>query len=100
MPRANRTGRVGIEVGAETETPRGWTYAVRIERGDDRSDHEVHLSWADHDHWCGGARPPSKLVEYLLRWLLEREPDRVLPARFDAATIRRWRPEVDDEIAL
>ena len=100
MEPGNRTRRVDIAVGEETETPRGWSYAVRIDRGGRPSVHRVDLSWNDHDHWCGGARPPSKLVEFLLRWLIERDPNRELPEHFDAATIRRWHPEVDSEVAL
>jgi hypothetical protein len=92
-----------ITVQNETETTHGWSYRVRIERVDAQpTEHLVTLSWADHEHWTGGAAPPSRLVEAIARILVEHEgqgavPPR-LPPKFDASTARRWRLELDEEI--
>ena len=52
-----------IDVGEESETGRGWSYAVRVVWHDDaETEHAVSLSWVDHDHWSGGVRAPSRTV--------------------------------------
>lgn len=107
-----------IDVTTEQEAARGWRYEVAItrDRGTQADElgrpataiettrHVVTLSWADHEHWCGGAKAPSRVVEAVISALLVREGDVTasgeifsLPARFDAATARRWFPEIDDE---
>jgi hypothetical protein len=96
-----------VTVQSETETTHGWSYLVRIERdGDKPTEHLVTLSWADHEHWTGGASPPSRLVEAIARTLMKHEgegdvPSR-LPDRFDASTARRWLAdrarEIDDAL--
>jgi hypothetical protein len=80
---------------------RGWQYLVEVVRDDGRtSEHRVRLSWADHEYWCGGRAAPSRVVEALMRFLVERESGgKEIPASFDAATARRWYPGVDEEIA-
>ena len=90
-----------IEVHSEQETSRGWSYRVDIHRpGGPESSHEVTLAWVDHEHWCGGGIPPSRVVEALARFLLDREGEHPIPARFDASTVRRWFPEVDEGLAI
>lgn len=79
----------------EHETPNGWLFRVAIDRPDAPStEHEMTLSWVDHDHWTGGVVPPSRLAERLLALLTPKIPD--LPPRFDAAKARRWLPDLDD----
>ncbi len=90
-----------IEVQQETETVRGWSYVVRIDRaGVPDTEHLVTLSWADHEYWCGGMLPPSKLIESILRFLASRESERPIPARFDASTARRWFPDLDEHVRI
>jgi hypothetical protein len=90
-----------IEVMTEEETGRGWLYRVRVTRpGAPPTEHEVRLSWADHEYWSGGAAAPSKVAEAVVRYCAAREHERPLPARFDAATARRWWPELDSELRL
>ncbi|MCB9844763.1 MAG: hypothetical protein H6811_02085 [Phycisphaeraceae bacterium] len=85
-----------LEVGQETEVERGWEYQVVVARpGRAPSTHTVSLSWADHDHWSGGALPPSDVIRRVLEYVLERDPQREWPRRFDAATARRWCPRLD-----
>lgn len=95
---------IAVHIHAEQETDRGWRYAVTLDRGNgQRTDHDVTLSWADHEHWCGGQLPPSRVIEAVLRLLAGREGrdgvPATLPARFDAATARRWWPALDRELA-
>jgi hypothetical protein len=79
----------------ERETAHGWAFRLRLERpGVAPAEHEMTLSWVDHDHWTGGGTPPSRLAERLLGLLGDRVD--TLPARFDAARARRWVPEIDD----
>jgi hypothetical protein len=79
----------------EHETPNGWSFRLALDRhGHPETEHEMTLSWVDHDHWTGGTTPPSRLAERLVAILAARVPQ--LPARFDAAKARRWAPDVDD----
>lgn len=85
--------RAAARVLEEHETHNGWSFRVALDTRGGTSEHELSLSWVDHDHWTGGAVPPSALAERLLSVLAARVPD--LPARFDAARARRWVPEID-----
>lgn len=90
-----------IEVITEEESGPGWRYRIRITRDSGpQTEHEVSLSWADHDHWSGGAAAPSKVVEAVVRYLIHRDHERPIPARFDAATVRRWWPDMDRHLHL
>lgn len=89
---------VTIDVQTEHETPRGWTYQVIVTRGDGSTEHAVSLSWADHDHWSGGAVAPCRVVESVLAWLVDEHPEFAWPARFDASTLRRRFPDVDETL--
>ncbi|MCA9298914.1 MAG: hypothetical protein KDA28_07600, partial [Phycisphaerales bacterium] len=60
--------------------------------------HLVSLSWVDHDHWSGGVCPPSKVVETLLEVLLDDPPVGGIPRRFDASSIRRLMPAIDESV--
>jgi len=88
-----------VDVGAETETPGGWSYEVRIVWPDGvRTGHTITLSWADHDHICAGAVPPSRVVEIMVE-VLRRELDAEhVPPRLDASIARRVIPDLDEKI--
>ncbi|MEN0021267.1 MAG: hypothetical protein AAF747_10325 [Planctomycetota bacterium] len=88
-----------VTVTAEKETNRGWTSVVRINRDSVATDHTVHLSWVDHDHWSHGSKPPSDTVRALIEAVLAAEPIRELPMSFDASTARRWVADLDQQIA-
>lgn len=101
MPRSVSPTPPAIDVRTEQELGRGWVYAVAVSRPDgNETEHTVSLAWVDHEFWCGGTLPPSKVIEAVVRYLVEREHERPLPARFDAATARRWFPDIDREIGL
>lgn len=86
---------VSVLVGAERETPRGWSYCVTVRRPEGETEHSVTLAWVDHDHWCGGAVAPGRVAEAVIRFAAAR---RALPTQFDCATVRRWYPELDAEL--
>ncbi len=88
-----------IFVESETETARGWVYAVTMTHPvHGRMRHRVTLSWADHDLISGGMRPPSWTVEAALGVLLDADPTvpGALPTRFDISTLRRMIDGFDD----
>lgn len=86
-----------VEVLDENETGMGWRFRVRITRdGGIATEHEVRLSWVDHDFWSGGASAPARVVQALMEYVIERGPVEAIPDRVDASTIRRRHPEVDD----
>jgi hypothetical protein len=88
-----------VDIQTEEESGRGWEYHAKVERDQGQTtEHTVKLAWVDHEHWSGGRVAPSKVVESLLEFLLEREGKHLIPASFDAATVRRWYPEVDKEL--
>lgn len=97
MSTTGRTFR--IDIGDEAQTPRGWRYDVRITLADGtRSDHRVTLAWVDHDHWCGGRLAPSRVVEMVLEYLLDKGTPIRFPPAFDAARARRWIPAIDQDL--
>jgi spore germination protein YaaH len=88
-----------IDVKAESEQCRGWSYLVEV-RHDDGSvtSHTVTLAWVDHDHWTGGRIAPSRTIEAVLKYVITNAPTQDLPATFDAARARRWIPQIDREL--
>jgi hypothetical protein len=95
MQRTN--GIPPIEVQTEQECPGGWSYSVLVHRPEGVATHQVTLSWRDHDSWCGGASPPSRVMHALIEYLLRHDAP-PLPAAFDAARARRWLPQIDQEL--
>ncbi|MEX2218991.1 MAG: hypothetical protein WD749_09550 [Phycisphaerales bacterium] len=93
------SGPPSIEVRTEEETAHGWRYHVFIDGGRGPVEHIVLLSWVDHEHWSGGRHPPSRVVETIVRLLLEHGAERPIPPTFDAATVRRWLPGLDAAMA-
>lgn len=92
-----------VEILHERETPQGWAYRVSVEPAGGQAnkpprEHEVTLSWVDHDHLCGGRFAPSRVVEVVVRYVYEHPTAREVPDSFDVATARRWFPGMDGEI--
>lgn len=87
-----------IEIGTETEGRNQWAYDVRIVENGRTHRYNVTLSWSDYDHWSHGRVPPSRVVEAVFRFLLEREPAGAILSRFDCSVVRRYFPEVDKEL--
>lgn len=90
---------VRVEVLDEREAAAGWVFRVRISHaGGETTEHSVALSWVDHDYWSGGASPPAKVVQRVMEYLIEQAPEDVIPARLDAASVRRRYPEIDEAL--
>lgn len=90
-----------VRIESETETARGWVYAVTIThpvRG--HMQHRVALSWADHDLISGGVCPPSRTVEAAMGVLLDADSivPGALPTRFDISTLRRMIDGFDERV--
>lgn len=88
-----------ISVEREHEDQGGWRFELRLEGAQGKATVvELHLSWADYDHWCRGAAPPASVARAVGQYLAARETIEQLPARIDASTVRRRYPQIDAEI--
>ena len=88
---------LSINTHSETLLNHGWQWQALVTHNGQSSTHTFTLSWQDHDHWCGGTVPPSRMVERVVEYCLTRREE-PLPLKFDAARARRWFPEIDREI--
>lgn len=87
-----------IEVGEETEARHHWAYAVSVFDAGRKHDYAVTLSFQDYDLWSRGRVSPSRVVETAFRFLLANEPAGSIMSRFDCSVIRRYFPQVDQEL--
>lgn len=87
-----------IEIGEETAGENQWSYPVRVFAEGQTHDYQVTLGWSDYDLWCRGRVAPSEVVERAFEFLLEREPPSAIMSKFDCSVIRRYFPEVDEEL--
>jgi len=88
-----------VTVETERDTPGGWSFGVVV-RQDGAPDRSLtmRLSWADFEHWSGGASAPSAVAQSVVELALERKGEAVKLGDFDAAMIRRWFPGADDAL--
>ncbi len=86
-----------VEIEREREVESGWEFDVRVNAGSgaDPARFALTLSWADYDHWSSGTEPPSDIARQVIEFVVARRTIEHLPPRFDAATVRRWLPEID-----
>ncbi|WP_432797974.1 hypothetical protein [Poriferisphaera sp. WC338] len=87
-----------IEIGTETEKHNGWSYEVRVFEEGRVLSFAVTLSFADYDLWSGGSIPPSRVVHKAFLFLLKNEPATSILSKFDCSIIRRYFPQVDQEL--
>ena len=87
-----------IDVQTETEEPSRWRYRVTLTEGEMVHAFDVTLSWADYDLWCHGRVAPEKVVKAAFAFLLDHEPIGSIMRRFDCSVIRRYFPQVDEEL--
>lgn len=85
-----------VSVHDEQEVPGGWQFDVRV--GTDERSCEIRLSWVDYELWAVGQYPPARVVEALVRFVIAQAGEDAVRARFDAASVRRTHPTVDDEL--
>lgn len=87
-----------VTVGEERESPRGWSYTVRVSiQGLAERTLQVSLSHHDYELWCGGIEPPSQVVARAVR-LAAQALGLTLPPRFDLSQIRRRVRGFDDQM--
>jgi len=85
-----------IHIQREEETDSGWRFIVEVAGAGEGSAPLIFtLSWSDYDHWSRGMERPSEVARQVIEFLLARRPRRDLPDRFDASTVRRWLPEIE-----
>ena len=87
-----------IEVGEETEGSNHWAYDVSVFDGGCKHDYRVTLSFQDYDLWSRGRVSPSRVVESAFEFLLKNEPASAIMTKFDCSVIRRYFPQVDEEL--
>jgi len=85
-----------VSVLEEQEEAGGWRFRVLV--GVDERPCDVRLAWVDYEHWAHGQHAPARVVEALVRYLIDRDGEREVRGRFDAASVRRTHPTVDDEL--
>lgn len=87
-----------ILIDTETEGPRQWTYQVTVEQAGHTHRFDVTLGWADYDLWSRGRAAPQKVVTAVFKFLLQRESASEILSRFDCSVVRRYFPQVDEEL--
>jgi len=87
---------LSIAIDEEWETDRGWLYLVTLawkSRG--TTEHQITLSWVDHDQLTGGTVAPSGLVERVARIVACAMGVDEMPGKFDVSSMRRAIPEFE-----
>jgi hypothetical protein len=67
---------------------------VRDTRGESR--HRVTIEVNEAQRWAKLGAEPSRYVEAVIRFLLDREPKESILSAFDTNVVRRYFPEFDD----
>lgn len=85
-----------VQIQREEEIESGWRFTVEVAGSAEAPARLTFtLSWADYDHWSRGMERPSEVARQVLEFLLTRRLPHDLPERFDASTVRRWLPEIE-----
>lgn len=87
-----------IEISTETEGSNCWEYEVRVAQNREAFDYLVTLNWSDYDLWCHGRVAPERVVYAAFEFLLSKESASSILPKFDCSLIRRYFPEVDQEL--
>lgn len=88
-----------VRIATETEAERGWWFEVEVDPDAPGARRlRVRLDWSDYEHWTRGKTPPSVAAAVLVRAALQLSPDAPLPATFDAASLRRRLPGLDERV--
>jgi hypothetical protein len=100
MPPGERsnTGDQHVSALTERESPHGWVFDVAIGDSDVERRADVALSWVDYEYWSHGTIGPSVVAELVVRAVLDADPKRDLPEKFDCSTARRWVRDLDQRI--
>ncbi|MBL0922075.1 MAG: hypothetical protein IBJ10_08090 [Phycisphaerales bacterium] len=91
-----------VRVASELEHGPGWIFTVEFASPESPQTplrRELTLSWADHERWTGGARPPSEVAARVALFAARRGLLPRLGPRFDASTVRRLDPDLEPALA-
>jgi hypothetical protein len=74
----------------------GFTFDVIVRdlRGESR--HRATIEANEAERWAKLGAEPSRCVEAVMRFLLDREPKESIMSAFDTGVVRRYFPEFDD----
>jgi hypothetical protein len=74
----------------------GFTFDVSVLdlRGESR--HRVTIEGGEAERWAKLGADPSRCVEAVMRFLLDREPKESIMSAFDMGFVRRYFPEFDE----
>ena len=93
------TDQTTVHIETEIDTAGGWEFGVRIEQaGRSARTLTLRMSWADFEHWSGGASPPSTVAKSVVELAIKRKPSQSALGDFDAAMLRRWFPGADEAL--
>ena len=73
-------------------------FRVRVIEAGNETTHVVTVSPKDYTRFTNGKVEPEELVRRSFEFLLEREPQESILARFDLSVISRYFPEYESEI--
>ncbi len=90
---------VDVVAACEPE-PGGWTCRVAVGGRGPATTHVVSVRAVDLVRLAPGAADPVDLIERSFAFLLAREPEESILARFDLTAIARYFPEYEREIRM
>jgi hypothetical protein len=94
----SNTGDQHVSALTERESFNGWVFDVVVGEGDLERHVDVVLSWVDYEYWSHGTASPSVVAEQVVRSVLDADPKRELPEKFDCSTARRWVRDLDRRV--
>ncbi len=74
----------------------GLTFDVIVHDGRGESQHRVTIEADEAERWAGLGAEPSRCIEAVMRFLLDREPKELILSAFDMRVVQRYFPEFDD----
>ena len=87
----------GYQLDGEHEIANGWLYTFSVGNGDDRTHHELTLSWVDHEHLVGGAIAPERVAAAAFALAMGQFGES-LPERVDVSSLRRKIESFDERV--
>lgn len=92
--RSNRSSD-HVSVLTERDAMNAWKFEIELAEGEQRRVVSMTLAWVDYEYWSHGTASPSRVAEIVVHAVMQAEPARVIPDRFDASTARRWIADLD-----
>ena len=87
---------LSVVVDEELDTQRGWSYLLTLSwKSRGTTEHEITLSWVDHDQLTGGTAAPSQLIERVATIVASAMGVDEMPTKFDVSSMRRSIPEFE-----